>query len=130
MASNSSTPSISGLLKAVASKFDSSVQTKDVLFFPSTVSAIPISNQNPSVKWQIRNVPALLNKNKAKAVAEKEGEGNESKKGDEQGGDDKKQQQNKDDVFAPPYVDGLLVRELGEHVVLVSIMVKCLVIQD
>jgi len=108
---SAASPSISGLIKEVAKKFESSVQSGQVQFFPSTVCTLPLSSRDyPNLRWQIRNVPALLKKPKP-SDADSDAQQEEHKSD---------QQQNPTDVFAAPYVDGLLVRQLGDHVALVS----------
>lgn len=99
------TPNITALVKK---KYDEALSAGDLFYFDSDVHTTPVRDDEKTaamdrVAWQIRVVPALLKKptdQQKKPAAERP-------------------QQPKADVFAPPYVPALLVKELAEFTVLV-----------
>ncbi|SPO26521.1 related to APA2 - ATP adenylyltransferase II [Ustilago trichophora] len=109
---------LKSLASEVKSKFDVAIADGDAFFYPSEKITLQESEAS-GVLWQIRTVPALLKKPKATASSNSDTDASkaeETKKKKEQG----KVEQNKSDVFAPPYVPNLLVKELGEHVMLLN----------
>ncbi|CBQ73725.1 related to APA2-ATP adenylyltransferase II [Sporisorium reilianum SRZ2] len=104
----SSQPSIpdsdlKSLATEVKKKFDVAIAEGNAYFYPSEKITLQESEAT-GVVWQIRTVPALLKKPKANDAPS-----------------EPKPQQNESDVFAPPYVPNLLVKELGaDHVVLLN----------
>lgn len=83
------------------------------------------------VQFQVRLVPALLKKpTDAKSqIGDKPAPSSKEETGLEQDAAAASKEQNKKDVFAPPYVPNLLVQELGDHVVLVSVEVLVLSVE-
>lgn len=100
---------LKSLAKEVKSKFDLALKEQDAFFYPSEKVTLQES-EHTGVCWQIRTVPALLKK--PKAISEDKKEKKQEKP--------QQPQQNKDDVFAPPYVPNLHVKDLGEHVILLN----------
>lgn len=98
--------SISGL---VAEKFKTAIDAGDAFYYESDVHVITPSNSDNSsskpVPWQVRIVPALLKKPKANSLNTEDSE---------------RPKQNSIDVFAPPYVPNLLVKELGDYTALLN----------
>ncbi|WFC98410.1 ATP adenylyltransferase [Malassezia yamatoensis] len=97
----------------VSAKFDLAVKSGDAYFFESQVHITGDDRNEKSepvacVPWQIRTVPALLKKP------------NSSDKGKDSQDKDTKPQQNQKDVFAPPYVPNLLVKEMQDFTVLLN----------
>ncbi|CDW98460.1 hypothetical protein, partial [Sporisorium scitamineum] len=96
---------LKSLATEVKKKFDVAIAEGDAYFYPSDKVTLQESEAT-GVVWQIRTVPALLKKPKANGAPAQE---------------ESKPQQNKSDVFAPPYVPNLLVKELGpDHVMLLN----------
>ncbi len=96
---------LKSLATQVKKKFDLAVDAGDAFFYPSEQSRC--RNPPRGVLWQIRTVPALLKKPKANDATSQQKEEEEAKR----------PEQNKSDVFAPPYVPNLHVRDLGpDHV--------------
>lgn len=97
----------------VAEKFKAAVDAGDAFFFDSTVHITGNQDKShppiASVPWQVRTVPALLKK----PTANKEEPKDEKPK-------DEKPKQNQKDVFAPPYVPNLLVKEFADFTVLLN----------
>lgn len=101
------------LATEVKKKFDIAIGSGDAFFYPSEKITL-VTSSSTSIPWQIRTVPALLKKPTPNPNADSESENQKEDKLN-------KPQQNKSDVFAPPYVPNLLVRELGnEHVLLLN----------
>ncbi|WFD42495.1 ATP adenylyltransferase [Malassezia psittaci] len=97
----------------VSEKFDLALKSGDAYFFESQVHITGNDrgeNSEPiaCVPWQIRTVPALLKKPSS---------GDKQK---DNHGEDTKAQQNREDVFAPPYVPNLLVKEMQDFTVLLN----------
>ena len=112
--------SLTPLLGKVLRQYDAGVRAKSVNFYPSQVSVasqtVPGPSQSTSIPWTIRCVPALLEKAKSKAKAE---EGKEAQRSPALV---TLPQHKSNDVFAPPYHPDLLVEEMLEHTILVSIL--------
>ncbi|KAL4401902.1 bifunctional AP-4-A phosphorylase/ADP sulfurylase [Malassezia pachydermatis] len=94
----------------VSQQYDKAIREGDAFFYDSDVHVIEprVGKDEESIKtvpWHVRNVPALLKKRQAKSEETKEKES--------------KPQQNSSDVFAPPYVPNLLVKEGPDFTVLV-----------
>ncbi|SNX84907.1 related to APA2 - ATP adenylyltransferase II [Melanopsichium pennsylvanicum] len=100
---------LKSLTTQVKNKFDIAIEHGDAFFYPSERITLQESEQT-GVLWQIRTVPALLKKPKA----------NDSASNDDHTKKQEKPQQNKADVFAPPYVPNLHVKDLGEHTLLLN----------
>ncbi len=94
------------LATLVRKKFDVAIAAGDAFFYPSDKITLQESEAS-GVAWQIRTVPALLKKPSDNKTPE-------SKSPED------KPQQNKSDVFAPPYVPNLHVKDVGEHVMLLN----------
>lgn len=94
---------LDNLVSAVSKQYETAIGSGDAFFYESQVSVAKTDDVKNVVPWQIRNVPALLKKPKVVS--------------DDQKTD--KPQQNKADVFAPPYVPNLLVKELDDFTLLV-----------
>ncbi len=111
---------LKSLATEVKKKFDIAIAEGDAFFYPSEKVTLQES-KDTGVLWQIRTVPALLKKPKdLKSSSSTEEKEEEEQKQEEEKKEDKPQQ-NKSDVFAPPYVPNLLVKELGEdHVMLLN----------
>ena len=96
----------------VSEKFKAAVDAGDAFFFDSTVHITGNQDKNlppfASVPWQVRTVPALLKKPTA------------SKEEPKEDPKDEKPKQNQKDVFAPPYVPNLLVKEFTDFTVLLN----------
>ncbi|WFC93778.1 ATP adenylyltransferase [Malassezia brasiliensis] len=99
---------IMNLNPIVSEKFKAAVDAGDAFFFDSTVHITGNQDKDrspiASVPWQVRTVPALLKKPKANKEETK----------------DDKPKQNEKDVFAPPYVPNLLVKEFTDFTVLLN----------
>ncbi len=116
----SSQPQIKQVLPAVSKQYDKALEAGDAFFYPSEVHVLPESSTGTRVPWVLRNVPALLQKPTPNAVKPDE-ESNASAAAEEaKKREENKPAQNKDDVFAPPYVPNLLVKEMDEGVVLLN----------
>ncbi|TKY85407.1 hypothetical protein EX895_005569 [Sporisorium graminicola] len=99
---------LKSLATEVKKKFDVAIADGDAYFYPSEKITLQESEAT-GVAWQIRTVPALLKKPKANDTPS------------QPAAEETKSQQNKSDVFAPPYVPNLLVKQLGtDHVVLLN----------
>lgn len=97
----------------VAEKYKAALDAGDALFFESKmhITGMPEAEGQPAlacVPWQIRTVPALLKKPTGNSSTPNT---NEAKP--------EGPKQNKQDVFAPPYVPNLLVREYEDFTFLV-----------
>lgn len=103
---------LKSLALAVKKKFDVAIAQGDAFFYPSEKITVQESEAT-GVLWQIRTVPALLKKPKANGT-------DSCSEETEQQANVSKPEQNKSDVFAPPYVPNLVVRELAEHVMLLN----------
>ncbi|PWN48619.1 hypothetical protein IE53DRAFT_363747 [Violaceomyces palustris] len=107
---------LSDLSKLVSKKYSLAIDSGDAFYYPSTITKIEDHTSGSKIVWQIRTVPALLKKPKAE-------EGEQAKPAS---GDDSKNKaapqsrQNPTDVFAPPYVPNLHVKDLDDHVVLLN----------
>ena len=88
----------------VRQQYVAAIEAGDAFFFESDVRIVRGQNVQRPVPWQIRIVPALLKKPKAPVSAEEEA----------------RPKQNQVDVFAPPYVPNLLVKELDDFTVLLN----------
>ncbi|WFD23639.1 ATP adenylyltransferase [Malassezia equina] len=95
---------LDNLVSAVSKQYETAIGSGDAFFYESQVSVAKTDDVKNVVPWQIRNVPALLKKPKVVS--------------DEQKTDNP--QQNKADVFAPPYVPNLLVKELDDFTLLLN----------
>lgn len=112
--------SLTALLNKVVKQYDSALNAKSLNFYPSKVTILPQDVAGPSrptsIPWTIRCVPALLDKAKEKkSKTETKGRSSPPKKAGPQ--------ESSDDVFAPPYHSDLLVEELPEHTILVSVKI-------
>lgn len=92
----------------VSEKFKTALEAGDAFFFDSIVHVTGVQDGKDlpplaTVPWQIRTVPALLKKPSAEKSDTK----------------DEKPKQNQRDVFAPPYVPNLLVKEFTDFTILV-----------
>lgn len=94
------------LAASVRKKFDVAISAGDAFFYPSDKISVQESEAS-GVAWQIRTVPALLKKPS-------------DNKGASESKSESKPEQNKSDVFAPPYVPNLHVKDVGEHVMLLN----------
>ncbi|KAJ1026171.1 hypothetical protein NDA18_003830 [Ustilago nuda] len=101
---------LKSLSSEVKKRFTTAITESDAFFYPSQKITLQESSKT-GILWQIRTVPALLKKPKAsdstppKEEAKQKGEA----------------EQNRQDVFAPPYVPNLHVKDLGQdHVVLLN----------
>lgn len=103
---------LKSLATQVKKKLDLAIDAGDAFFYPSEQVTLQESAAT-GVLWQIRTVPALLKKPKANDAPSQDQETKQEEV--------KKPEQNKSDVFAPPYVPNLHVRDLGpDHVVLLN----------
>lgn len=93
---------LKSLSTEVRKKFDTAITSGDAFFYPSEKITLQPSPSS-GVLWQIRTVPALL-----------------KKPNDNKPPKEPKPEQNKNDVFAPPYVPNLHVKDLGDHVMLLN----------
>lgn len=97
------------LAKDVKKKFALAIEQGDAFFYPSDKIVLRGSDTT-QVLWQIRTVPALLKKPTPNAIhTPSDGEEKKDRTG-----------QNPKDVFAPPYVPNLLVRDLQDHALLLN----------
>ena len=100
---------LKSLASDVKKQFDVAIAEGDAFFYPSEKITLQESSTT-GVLWQIRTVPALLKKSQSSSTPAAPQEEEQPKK----------PTQNKSDVFAPPYVPNLLVKELGDHVMLLN----------
>ena len=108
------------LATEVKQKFDIAIAQGDAMFFPSEKITLQESEAT-GVLWQIRTVPALLKKPKAANPSSASITPKAEEKKEKEAKKEEKPEQNRSDVFAPPYVPNLLVKELGaEHVMLLN----------
>lgn len=121
--SSSRTPIPSNLPSLLSTQWDKALQTKSAFFYPSEIHSITdeATSEWPALNWSIRRCEALREKAKEKKRKEQEQEqeqdqGNTAnEKQQPQGGG-----QIPSDVFAPPYDENLLVKELGDHTLLLN----------
>ncbi|KAK0560649.1 bifunctional AP-4-A phosphorylase/ADP sulfurylase [Tilletia horrida] len=109
--STSAVHNIADLQKRVSKQFDEAIKAGDAYFYESSRVVVPSSS--PEIDFVVTCVPALAQKAKESAAANQKKEGNEERKRDE--GEEKPK-----DVFAPPYIPNLLVKELDDFTVLLN----------
>lgn len=101
---------LKSLSSEVKKQFTTAITESDAFFYPSQKVTLQESSKT-GILWQIRTVPALLKKPKA----------NDSTPPKEEAKQKGEAEQNRQDVFAPPYVPNLHVKDLGQdHVVLLN----------
>ena len=107
---------LGNLSELVRSQYQKAIEAGDAFFYDSQVrvtksGASQDGERQKTVPWQIRTVPALLKKPKAEPS---------STASDEKKEIHHQPMQNQRDVFAPPYVPNLLVKELDNFTVLLN----------
>lgn len=109
----------SDLSALLSQTWDRALEHKSAFFYPSEIHRIADEGDStgdakaPSLSWSVRRCEALREKAKEKERKERAGD-------DGAGNKDKDSKQNPSDVFAPPYDPNLLVKELGDHTLLLN----------
>ncbi|SOV07404.1 related to APA2 - ATP adenylyltransferase II [Ustilago sp. UG-2017a] len=93
---------LKSLSSEVKKQFTTAITESDAFFYPSQKVTLQESSKT-GILWQIRTVPALLKKPKA----------NDSTPPKEEAKQEGEAEQNRQDVFAPPYVPNLHVKDLA-----------------
>ncbi|KAK0524982.1 bifunctional AP-4-A phosphorylase/ADP sulfurylase [Tilletia horrida] len=100
---------IADLQKRVSKQSDAALAAGDAFFYPSSRTVVPDESTGSTIDFVITCVPALAQKAKEKEAREEESAAQEEQP-----------KQNPRDVFAPPYVPNLLVKELDDFTVLLN----------
>ncbi|KAE8225724.1 hypothetical protein CF319_g1577 [Tilletia indica] len=109
---------ISDLQRRVSKQFDAAIASGDAFFYESSRTVVSDTSTGTPIDFAITCVPALAQK--AKEQKEKEDGGKSNGAPKEVDDEERRPEQNVKDVFAPPYVPNLLVKELDDFTVLLN----------
>ncbi|KAL9940621.1 hypothetical protein V8E36_000109 [Tilletia maclaganii] len=114
---------IADLQKRVSKQFSAAIAAGDAFYYDSSSTLVADDSTGTQVEFVITCVPALARKDQESGARRKEGQsgdGASSSSSSAGGGGEGNEGKKPCDVFAPPYIPNLLVKELDDFTVLLN----------